>query len=238
MFYSIDQGGQPIPVTKTTLSGAALTFTISPLDLKYEGKLDGNVITGSSTQGGQTFALNLTRTTPETAWAIPEPPAKLVAMAKNADPSFEVATIKPSKPGSIGPGFRPVRREFAARAATMNDLIEFAYGMSAKQVSGGPGWLATDRYDLDAKPDGEGAPSQAQWKSMLRKLLVERVGLKFHLEKKELAAYVIAVAKGGPKLAKGEGDPDELGGIGISGAGSDGRQQRHDEKILPKRCRR
>ena len=216
VFYSIDQTPQPIPVSKTTLSGSTLTFKIDGLDLVYEGKFDGgNTITGTSTQGGHALALNFTRATPETAWAIPEPPAKLPPMAKDADPSFEVATIKPSKPGAIGPGYRPVRRDFDAFAATINDLIEFGYGLSAKQVSGGPAWLATDRFDISAKPDGEGAPSQEQWKTMVRKLLVERVGLKFHLEKKELPVYLITVAKSGPKLTKSTGDPDTLGGIGF-----------------------
>jgi uncharacterized protein (TIGR03435 family) len=222
MFYSIDQGGQPIPVTKTTLQGSELKFTIALLDLVYDGKVnaDGNTITGTSTQGGQALALNLTRATPETAWAIPEPPAKLPPMAKDANPSFDVATIKPSKPDAIGPGFRIQGRQFSTFAATVNDLVSFAYGLHAKQLVGGPDWLATERFDIAAKPDGEGAPNQDQWKLMIKKLLAERFHLTTHEEKRELPVYVLTVAKTGPKLTKGEGDANTLGGVGFRAPGN------------------
>jgi uncharacterized protein (TIGR03435 family) len=222
VFYSIDQGGQPIPVTKTTLQGSELKFTIAVLDLVYDGKVnaDGNTITGTSTQGGQALALNLTRATPETAWAIPEPPAKLPPMAKDANPSFDVATIKPSKPDTIGPGFRIRGRQFATIATTVDDLVSWAYGLHAKQLVGGPEWLATERFDIEAKPDGEGAPSQDQWKLMVKKLLAERFHLTTHDEKRELSVYALSVAKTGPKLTKSEGDPNTLGGVGFRAPGN------------------
>ena len=219
MFYSIDQGGQGLPVTKTTLDGSELTLKIDPLDLTYEGKFSGNSITGKSTQGGQSFELDLTRTTPETAWAIPEPPAKLPPMAKDANPSFEVATIKPSKPDSPGPGFGMQGRRFSTRGTTVDDLVSFAYGVHAKQLVGGPDWLSTQRFDISAQPDAEGQPNLNQWKAMIKKLLADRFQLKTHEEKRELPVYVLTVAKTGPKLTPGEGDADTIGGVGFSGLG-------------------
>src|SRR5437588_43261 len=70
VMYSIDQGGQPIPVNSILLQGTNFTFEIKPLDVTYTGTLnsDGNAIAGSATQNGQTHALNLEHVTAENAW--------------------------------------------------------------------------------------------------------------------------------------------------------------------------
>ncbi|MGA9671734.1 MAG: hypothetical protein WBQ94_21160, partial [Terracidiphilus sp.] len=98
--YSIDQGGAPIPVAKTTLEGSTVKMVVTAIGGTYEGKMgaDGKSIVGSWSQGPNPLPLTYTRATPETEWAIPKPPPPLPPMAADADPSFEVATIKPSKP--------------------------------------------------------------------------------------------------------------------------------------------
>jgi len=83
----------------------------------------------------------------------------------------------------------------------------FAYGVNSKQVVNGQAWMESDKFDIVLQPDAPGAPSEEQVRSMMRKLLASRFGLKFHSEKKELSAYILTVAKGGPKLTKSEGDP-------------------------------
>jgi hypothetical protein len=57
--YSIDQGGQAIPATSVSFDGGMLKYAIQFLDLSYEGKVsaDGNSISGSSTQGGNSLPL-------------------------------------------------------------------------------------------------------------------------------------------------------------------------------------
>ncbi len=213
VFYSIDQGGQPIPVSRTTLNGSALTLRIDALDLVYEGKFDGNTITGTSTQGGHSFALNLTRATPETAWTIPEPPAKLAPMAKDADPAFEVATIKPSKPDAQGRLYNTRPRKFITFNTSLSNLINFAYGLHVKQIVGGPAWMDEAHFDLEVQPDGEGQPSAEQWKTILKKLLADRFQLKFHYEKRELPVFALVVAQTGPKLTPSDGDPKDGGSL-------------------------
>src|SRR6202522_4844201 len=100
VLYSIDQGGDPLPVTKITLEGTNLKMSFTAIGGAYEGRLssDGRTIAGNWTQGPNPLPLSLTRATPETEWTIPPPTPKLPPMDANADPSFEVATIKPSKP--------------------------------------------------------------------------------------------------------------------------------------------
>lgn len=98
--YSIDQGGAPIPVAKITLDGGTVKMAVTAIGGTFEGKLsaDGKSIVGSWSQGPNPLPLTYSRATPETEWSIPTPPPPLPPMAANADPSFEVATIKPSQP--------------------------------------------------------------------------------------------------------------------------------------------
>jgi uncharacterized protein (TIGR03435 family) len=222
VFYSIDQASQGIPASSTTLQGSTLKMSIPGIGGDYEGKLsaDGNTILGTWTQGPKPLPLNLTRATTETAWTIPEPPARPKPMAADANPVFEVATIKPSNPDAQGKGFMVRGRRFSTINTSLSDLITFTYRLQARQITGGPAWLETEKYDLSAQPDGEGEPSETQWRIMLQKLLAERFKLTFHRDKKELAVLAIVVGKTGPKLTKSEADPNGLPGIGFRALGA------------------
>jgi uncharacterized protein (TIGR03435 family) len=209
VLYSIDQGAQPIPANTVTAQGSAIKISVLGIGGTYEGKLsaDGNSIAGTWTQG-QPFPLALARATPATAWTIPEPPPPPKAMAANADPTFEVATIKPSDPSRPGRLFRIQVRHFSTINTTLGALMSWAYNIHPQQIAGAPAWLDSQKFDLDGKPDGEGQPSMDQWKTMVQKLMAERFQLKFHHEQKELSVYALVVAKNGPKINKSEGDPN------------------------------
>jgi len=219
--YSIDQGGQPLPVSTITFQGGTLKFGIEMIDGTYEGKMsaDGKSITGQWKQGPNPLPLVFERATQETAWAIPEPPAKIPPMAEDANPSFEVATIKPSKPDEQGKAFLVRGRKFSTINTTLAEIITFAYDIHAKQITGAPEWVNTDKFDIEAQPDVPGSPNGKQLKTMVQKLLADRFGLKFHKDKKELSAYVLTVSKAGPKLKKSEGDPKGLPGLFFRGLG-------------------
>jgi uncharacterized protein (TIGR03435 family) len=212
VLFSIDQSGDGISASKITLDGTDVKISITAIGGSFEGKLsaDGKTISGNWSQGPNPLPLVLTRTTPETEWTIPPPTPKIPPMDTNADPSFEVATVKPSKPDQPGRAFLVQGRHFKTINTTLVSLITFSYGVHAKQIVGAPDWADTDKYDMDAQPDGEGAPNDKQWKSMIRKLLAERFQLTLHQDKKELSVYVLSVAKSGPKLTKSEGDPNGL----------------------------
>jgi len=124
--HSIDQPGPGMNATSVTKDGSTVKIVIGGLG-SYEGKLgaSGNEITGTWTQGAP-LPLNLVRATPETAWAIPEPPPPPVRMAANANPTFEVATIKPSDPARPGKLFTVRGRDVVTINTTVNDLITMA----------------------------------------------------------------------------------------------------------------
>jgi uncharacterized protein (TIGR03435 family) len=222
LFYSIDQGGQPISATAVTASGSNLKMTISALNGSYEGRLsaDAKTIAGTWSQGAP-LPLTLTRATPETTWTIPEPPPPPVRMSGNANPGFEVATIKPSEPGRPGKLFTVKGQNVVTVNTTLNDLITMAYDIHVRQITGAPTWLESDKYDLEIKPDVPGQPNVKQMKIIIQKLLADRFQLKFHRDKQELAVYAITVAKTGAKLTKSEADPNSLPGL-FFGKGSPG----------------
>ncbi len=222
VFYSIDQGGDGTPVTKITLDGSTVSMTLTAIGGTYEGKLsgDGKTITGTWSQGPNPLPLVLTRATPETEWTIPPPTPRLPPMDANANPSFEVATIKPSKPDDQRKGFIVNGRHFMVINQTLAATISFAYSVQSKQIVGLPPWADTDKYDIDGQPDGEGAPSVKQWKVMLQKLLADRFQLTFHRDKKEMPVYILSVARGGPKLTKSDANPNDLPGLFFRSLGS------------------
>lgn len=136
----------------------------------------------------------------------------------DANPSFEVAAITLSDPNNGSSGFQVRGRRVIVLNETVESMLVFAYGLQKSQLSGAPPWVATDHYDINAVPDQPGMPSTDQIRSMLRKLLAERYGLRSHEERRELLVYVLRVAKGGPKLARTASapgsNPDQTGNSG------------------------
>jgi uncharacterized protein (TIGR03435 family) len=206
VFYMIDQGADGFPTTKITLDGGTVKLTLA-IGESYEGKLspDGNTMTGNWSAGPNVLPLVLTRTAPDAEWTIPPPE---VTMDTNANPSFEVATIKPSPPNQPGKGFGFRGGRFSTRNTNLNDLIGFTYRLHPKQIVGAPAWFGTDLYDVEAKPDLEGRPNSKQMQAMLNKLLADRFQLKFHHEKRELSVYVISIGSGSLKMIKSASPPE------------------------------
>ncbi|MGO9262837.1 MAG: TIGR03435 family protein [Terracidiphilus sp.] len=121
-----------------------------------------------------------------------------------------------------GPGTQdPARIHYPL--VSLKDLLGRAYGPYFEIV--GPGWLDTKVVQVDATMPPE--TTKEQLREMLRNLIVDRFGLKFHLEKKEVAGYVLAVAKSGPKMNESVEDaapqePDGSAEIQRSPLGPDG----------------
>jgi uncharacterized protein (TIGR03435 family) len=84
--------------------------------------------------------------------------------------------------------------------ATVAGLMQISYGIHEKQIVDAPQWVFTDKWDIDGVPNVEGQANTDQMKAMFRKLLTSRFGLKYHVEKRELAVYALELAKGGPKM--------------------------------------
>ncbi len=125
--------------------------------------------------------------------------------------SFEVASIK-FHPGLItmsGGGVKGAT--LSDTAVTLRNLIEDAYGVRTDQISGGPSWIGSDRYDVVAKAEGEGTLTHDRAMQMLQTLLADRFQLKVHRETRGTPVYELIVAKNGPKLKEVSADVKEGG---------------------------
>jgi len=220
--YSIDETAQPFRVSSISQDGLTVKFAIDLNGTTYEGKMNAgnNMIAGTWTQGVTPLPLDFSRAAKETAWEIPAPPPPRKLMPADADPSFEVATIKPNDSGGTSMQVLTFRgRNLITVNSSLADLIMFAYSVEMKQIIGAPDWIERDRYDLNATPDQEGTPTADQVRLMIRKLLADRFQLKFHHDKRELSAFVLTVGKDGSKLKPAQPNGN-LHGIGVQPAKS------------------
>jgi bla regulator protein blaR1 len=130
--------------------------------------------------------------------------------------AFEVATIKENHDVQNRVGIRFAPGRFTATGVPLKMLITFAYNVRQFQISGGPNWINTEKYDIDAKePDGledqlKNLPDNERREKMdqlIRSLLTDRFQLKVSHETKEGPVYNLVVAKNGPLIH--EAKPDD-----------------------------
>jgi len=125
--------------------------------------------------------------------------------------SFEVATIKLNRSGDQGFAVRMPLGRFTTTGTTTKFLIAYAYSLKDYQVTGGPGWVDSERYDVDAKvPDSITEKAfkvpfeqiRGEYLSMVQTLLADRFNLRVSHQPKDLPVYALVVAKNGPKVLK------------------------------------
>jgi uncharacterized protein (TIGR03435 family) len=142
----------------------------------------------------------------------------VAAFAQNQRLAYDVATIKLNtsgdgmmRIGGLGPG--PGGGHFRVTNLPLRQLIILAYadrsqgppapgGGPGVAITGGPSWINTDRYDIEARPEQGFIPTVEQAQKMLQALLEERFGLQVRHETKDGPIYALTVAKGGLKAKK------------------------------------
>ncbi|MEO5922569.1 MAG: TIGR03435 family protein [Bryobacteraceae bacterium] len=128
--------------------------------------------------------------------------------------AYDAASIKPSPPEN--PGMTRIMvgggagGRFSANGTTIRQLILQAYGLQDFQLTGGPGWIGNDRYDIEATPGAGISPTQEQNREMLQSLLEERFQLKVRRETKPMQGYSLVQAKNGSKM-KASADQTPIG---------------------------
>src|SRR4051812_13327358 len=100
-------------------------------------------------------------------------------------PSFEVVSIKPNKSGRLESDYQPVvGGRLTVNNVTLKALIIAAYHLGDSQMSGGPGWIDSDRFDINAKAELDVRLNEAL--QMLQTVLTDRFKLVYHLETKDV----------------------------------------------------
>jgi uncharacterized protein (TIGR03435 family) len=128
----------------------------------------------------------------------------------SARPSFAVVSIRLNTRGTNARGRRfgqltpqPGGETYIGDNMTAKLLIVTAFHLTGSQLWGGPDWVDSDRYDIQAK--AERPSSIDQLDQMLQQLLIDRFKLRQHVENRENAVYVLSQEVGGAKLEGHEG---------------------------------
>ncbi len=211
-FVRVNGHDQEIPVDAITLNGQKLAFSVIVVDCRYAGTFsaDEKSIIGKWTENQGSETLTFTRTALEAQdekepISIPTP-----NVTTTSDPEFEVSTIKPSHPDSGAKGFYPNGREYLTRNTTLSDLLQVAYGVRERQITGMPTWARDRRFDVTASMDQEmRSLNQLQFQHAIQKLLMERFNLRVHHENRELPVYALVIDKGGTRLTKQNAGSEE-----------------------------
>src|SRR5215510_207938 len=132
--------------------------------------------------------------------------------APSGKPSFEVISIKPSAPNLGIRGGGPRGDRYMMSGASLRMLLQQGYSKANNtplggqlQIIGGPSWIDSDRYDINAKADCSGGTmTREQLQLMIQSMLEDRFQLKSHMETRELPIYNLVVGKDGPKMKKSE----------------------------------
>lgn len=140
--------------------------------------------------------------------------AGVAVVGAGAD-TFEVVSIKPTVPGSPGgPGpFVQTEPGMLRARGTLRFLIQYAYGLQDFQITGGPAWTGTERYDVTATQPRDSA-SFKLLPVMLQHSLADRFQLTATYGTREAAGFALVVAgRDGPRLAvSGAADVEESRG--------------------------
>jgi uncharacterized protein (TIGR03435 family) len=125
-------------------------------------------------------------------------------------PVFEVTTVKLNKSGSSGSHSGLNDGRFTASNILLKNLIQYqAYGIPEPRIVGGPKWLNSERFDIEAKTDAATEDQlrtlgrdqrRLETQAMFQQMLVDRFKLSVHWETRELPVYALVVAKNGPNL--------------------------------------
>ena len=135
--------------------------------------------------------------------------------AAQAPLRFEVASIRPHPFVGDEPSNRRVYPggRFVATATTVRTLLRIAFGTDDNRMSGAPGWIDSETFDIDAiTADHAEVETPQQFQQLILALLEDRFQLKFHREQKEGPVYWLELDKPGKlgpalKLSTPESQP-------------------------------
>jgi len=157
----------------------------------------------------------------------PQGIAQLTQASAGPLPSFEVASIKPNRSSDNHVWIWSEHGRFRATGAKIKFLIEQAYDLKEYQVSGGPSWINSERFDIEAKAEDvqteeeEKLPPERrgeQTRLRIQRLLADRFKLRLGQTTKEMPVYALVVAKNGPKFHEAKpGDTYPNGMKGFDG---------------------
>jgi uncharacterized protein (TIGR03435 family) len=138
--------------------------------------------------------------------------------------TFDVAAIRASNANTLNGGIKPLPGGYGytAQNIPVKLMISLMYRIPMRYIKGGPDWLNSERFDVDAKADH--AYSVDDLHTMYQNLLADRFNLKFHIETKEGNIYSLTVDPSGLKMKPNETPQDFNIPVNFSDNGFVGRR--------------
>ena len=124
--------------------------------------------------------------------------AFVVVSCQAQSPAFEAASVKLNLSGGDRGAISLLPGRVTVRNMTLKGLVRYAWDVRDLQISGGPAWMDSDRWDIAATAGRE--ITEDERKRMLQTLLLDRFKMTIRRDTKELAVYTLVVGKNGPKL--------------------------------------
>ncbi len=121
---------------------------------------------------------------------------------------FEAVSLKPAPANARGYGIQPGPGGIRIANCTLKQIVAEAYHVYDFQVTGGPKWSDSDRFDLDARTPGSTRASGEGLRAMLRSMLEDRFQLGAHVEDREMSVFAIQQGKAGLRFEHSK-DPDQ-----------------------------
>ncbi len=149
-----------------------------------------------------------------------------LTFAQTLSPKFDVASIRKSRPDLHYDALFCENGRYTRGGDTLKALVQFAWRLRDFQVIGGPGWIDSDQFFIEAKGDPAATPEQCL--AMMQSLLEDRFRLAAHKEMRQLPIYSLVVAPGGPKFH----ESDAATRPGFQGADGHLRAQKVSMAIL------
>jgi uncharacterized protein (TIGR03435 family) len=141
--------------------------------------------------------------------------------AAQEPPRFEAASIKRNLSHEVNTRIEISGGRLTVTNATLKTLIRNSWDLLAFQFAGGPGWMDSDMFDIQATTGTSEKLTNERLRPLLRSLLADRFALKVHFETRETNVYALVPARDGSKLKENASDMEP--GINTSKFGNSGR---------------
>ena len=133
----------------------------------------------------------------------------LLAQTPSPRPTFDVVSIHPADPSATGGFIKPIpgNHGYTAQNVPVRIMIALMYKIPTRQIEGGPDWINTARFDIEARADAPHSVDDLH--TMYQNLLADRFDLRFHHDVREGNIYALTIDPSGLKLKPNTSPEDD-----------------------------
>jgi bla regulator protein blaR1 len=133
--------------------------------------------------------------------SVPKIRAQKLEPADDSLPLFDHVSITRNHSGGETHSLQRKSNGLMMTNVSIREVVEFAYGLKSFELSGGPTWIDSERYDVDATMETYGRTIRdEQYSLMMKSVLADRFHLKLSHHRSHAPIYTLVNADSGFKL--------------------------------------